>query len=167
LNTWTVSIFGSAAVLVLHESSSEVQAGLDIFCCSKRTLIACGNGGPIGPGGPPSTSLTTLPAGKLKTWTVSMFGSAAVLVLHESSSEVQAGLDSIWTLYAYGNGGPTGPGGPPSTSLTTLPAGRLNTWVVSRFGAAAVAVLHDPSTEVQAGLDKALEKTCSKLLSPF
>jgi hypothetical protein len=27
--------------------------------------------------------------------------------------------------------------------------------------------LHDPSTEVQAGLDKALEKTCSKLLSPF
>jgi hypothetical protein len=60
-----VSIFGSAAVAVLHDPSTEVQAGLD--CCSRRTLIACGNGGPTGPGGPPSTLLTTDPAGRLNT----------------------------------------------------------------------------------------------------
>jgi hypothetical protein len=58
-------MFGSAAVPVRQEPSTEVHAGLDI--CSKRTLIACGNGGPTGPGGPPSTSLTTDPAGRLKT----------------------------------------------------------------------------------------------------
>jgi len=56
---------GSAAVPVRQDPSTDVQAGLDI--CSKRTLIAYGNGGPVGPGGPPSTSLTTDPAGRLKT----------------------------------------------------------------------------------------------------
>jgi len=52
-------------VPVLQESSTEVHAGLDYS--AKRTLIAYGNGGPVGPGGPPSTSLTTDPAGRLKT----------------------------------------------------------------------------------------------------
>ena len=56
---------GSAAVPVRQDPSTDVQAGLDI--CSKRTLIAYGKGGPVGPGGPPSTSLTTDPAGRLKT----------------------------------------------------------------------------------------------------
>jgi len=142
-------MFGSAAVPVLHPVES--QAGLD--CCSKRTLIAYGNGGPTGPGGPPSTSLTTDPAGRLKTVLVSRFGAAAVPVLQDPLTEVQAGLDysSKRTLIACGNGGPIGPGGPPSTSLTMDPAGRLKTVLVLRFGSAAVAVLHP--VESQAGLD--------------
>ena len=49
--------------------------------------------GDVGPGGPPSTLLTTDPAGRLKTVLVSIAGSAAVPVLQEPSSEVHAGLE--------------------------------------------------------------------------